>query len=107
MYAGSLPRLTAYPFLLARSSLSLLFSFARSILNRRFSSLQMVVIIFSTLIYFAERGTWDNSLMTFVDADGDPSNFGSIPAAAWFTIVTITTVSYSLVMCLPSKSSAV
>lgn len=38
---------------------------------------QMVVIIFSTLIYFAERGTWDPSLLTFVDADGDPSNFGS------------------------------
>ncbi|CED85353.1 voltage-gated potassium channel [Phaffia rhodozyma] len=54
----------------------------------------MVVIIFSTLVYFAERGTWDDVLQTFVDAEGDPTTFGNIPAAAWFVLVTITTVGY-------------
>ncbi|KAF7978650.1 hypothetical protein HWV62_45162 [Athelia sp. TMB] len=54
----------------------------------------LVVIIFSTLLYFAERGTWDTTLDTFINNDGDPTQFASIPAAAWFVIVTITTVGY-------------
>ncbi|EIN12884.1 voltage-gated potassium channel [Punctularia strigosozonata HHB-11173 SS5] len=54
----------------------------------------MMLTVFSTLLYFAERGTWDNVLETFVNADGDPSQFSSIPAAAWFVLVTITTVGY-------------
>ncbi|KDQ33914.1 hypothetical protein PLEOSDRAFT_1099865 [Pleurotus ostreatus PC15] len=54
----------------------------------------MVLTVFSTLLYFAERGTWDNTLETFVNIDGDPTQFASIPAAAWFVIVTITTVGY-------------
>lgn len=52
------------------------------------------LIVFSTLIYFAERGTWDTILETFVNSDGDPTQFDSIPAAAWFVLVTITTVGY-------------
>lgn len=31
------------------------------------------LVIFSTLIYFAERGVWDDTLSTFVDSDGEPS----------------------------------
>ncbi|QRV91181.1 ion channel protein [Ceratobasidium sp. AG-Ba] len=71
----------------------------------------MALIVFSTLIYFAERGTWDSTLETFVNSDGDPTQFDSIPAAAWysfriiralntdlyhirFVLVTITTVGY-------------
>jgi len=54
----------------------------------------MVLIVFSTLLYFIERGTWDATLETFVNTDGDPSQFASIPAAGWFVIVTITTVGY-------------
>ncbi|KAF9509745.1 hypothetical protein BS47DRAFT_1320085 [Hydnum rufescens UP504] len=54
----------------------------------------MAVIVFSTLLYFAERGVWDDALETFVDSDGDPSKFESIPAAAWFVLVTISTVGY-------------
>lgn len=53
-----------------------------------------VVTLFSTLLYFAERGTWDDTLETFINSDGDPTQFASIPSAAWFVIVTITTVGY-------------
>ncbi|KAF8192084.1 hypothetical protein BJ912DRAFT_1142217 [Pholiota molesta] len=54
----------------------------------------MILTVFSTLLYFAERGTWDDILGTFINSDGDPSQFSSIPAAAWFVLVTITTVGY-------------
>ncbi|KAJ8592075.1 voltage-gated potassium channel [Rhizopogon salebrosus TDB-379] len=54
----------------------------------------MVLTVFSTLLYFAERGTWDDTLETFLNSDGDPSQFQSIPAAAWFVLATITTVGY-------------
>ncbi|KNZ77936.1 Potassium voltage-gated channel subfamily B member 2 [Termitomyces sp. J132] len=54
----------------------------------------MILTVFSTLLYFAERGSWDPVLETFVNVDGDPTQFSSIPAAAWFVLVTITTVGY-------------
>ncbi|KAI0373697.1 voltage-gated potassium channel [Pilatotrama ljubarskyi] len=54
----------------------------------------MVLVVFSTLLYFAERGTWDETLGTFLNSDGDPSQFASIPAAGWYVLVTITTVGY-------------
>jgi potassium voltage-gated channel Shal-related subfamily D protein 2 len=47
----------------------------------------MLLVVFSTLLYFAERGTWDESLETFIDDDGQRSSFESIPAAAWFVLV--------------------
>ncbi|EIW69492.1 hypothetical protein TREMEDRAFT_30526 [Tremella mesenterica DSM 1558] len=54
----------------------------------------LVLVFFSTLIYFAERGTWDATLGAFVNADGDPSLFDSIPQTAWFALVTMSTVGY-------------
>ena len=30
-------------------------------------------------MYFAERGTWDPILDTFIDVDGDPSQFAVSP----------------------------
>ncbi|CAG8588770.1 4454_t:CDS:2 [Ambispora leptoticha] len=52
------------------------------------------IVLFSTLLYFAERGTWDQEKQTFVDAKGNPSVFDSIPSAFWFVMVTITTTGY-------------
>ncbi|WWD10372.1 hypothetical protein V865_008507 [Kwoniella europaea PYCC6329] len=54
----------------------------------------LVLILSSTLLYFAERGTWDNQLGAFIDSDGDPSQFDSIPKTAWFSLVTMSTVGY-------------
>ena len=54
----------------------------------------LVLVFFATLIYFAERGSWDANLGGFVDADGDPSMFDSIPQTAWFALVTMSTVGY-------------
>ncbi|KAG1727816.1 hypothetical protein EDB19DRAFT_174456 [Suillus lakei] len=58
----------------------------------------MVLTVFSTLLYFAERGTWDDTLETFINSDGDATQFQSIPAAAWFVLaisqIAITTVGY-------------
>ncbi|KAF5323893.1 hypothetical protein D9611_008453 [Ephemerocybe angulata] len=47
----------------------------------------MILTLFSTLLYFAERGTWDEVMDTFINSDGDPTQFAFIPAAAWFVIV--------------------
>ncbi|KAL1918073.1 uncharacterized protein VTP21DRAFT_3339 [Calcarisporiella thermophila] len=52
------------------------------------------VIIFSTLLYFAERGVWDAATNTFLNSQGKPSTFDSIPAAIYFTVTTITTTGY-------------
>ncbi|KAK3817220.1 MAG: hypothetical protein J3Q66DRAFT_339292 [Benniella sp.] len=51
-------------------------------------------MLFSTLLYFAERGEWDEDRKVFVDANNNPSTFDSIPAAFWFVMVTITTTGY-------------
>ncbi|KAG8810720.1 hypothetical protein FRC19_004352 [Serendipita sp. 401] len=54
----------------------------------------MALVVFSTLLYFIERGTWDDTLETFVDSEGVKTQFDSIPMAAWFVLVTITTTGY-------------
>lgn len=54
--------------------------------------LSFVMVAFSTLMYFAERGTWDPAKRTFVDIMGEPSQFSSIPASFWYVSEIITTV---------------
>lgn len=54
----------------------------------------LVLVLFSTLIYFAERGVWDATLGAFVDPDGDVSLFDSIPQTAWYALVTMSTAGY-------------
>lgn len=46
------------------STLLYVCSFGGPFLNRQFA-----------LSYFAERGTWDETLETFINSDGDPSQF--------------------------------
>ncbi|KAF6744553.1 hypothetical protein DFP72DRAFT_857347 [Ephemerocybe angulata] len=47
----------------------------------------MILTVLSTLLCLAERGTWDEVMDTFINSDGDPTQFASIPAATWFVIV--------------------
>lgn len=54
----------------------------------------ITILLFSTLIYFAERGTYDPEKKVFVTKNGVPSIFDSIPSSFWFVIVTITTTGY-------------
>ncbi|KAI0754725.1 voltage-gated potassium channel [Daedaleopsis nitida] len=84
--ANSLPRTIEVMYLSFRRSQHALLALSFFVV--------MVLIVFSTLLYFAERGTWDETLGIFLNSDGDPSQFSSIPAAGWFVLVTITTVGY-------------
>ncbi|KAI0243767.1 hypothetical protein L0F63_000641 [Massospora cicadina] len=54
----------------------------------------ITIVLFSTFLYFAERGVWDVEKKAFINGDGRISTFDSIPAAFWFVIVTITTTGY-------------
>ncbi|KAJ2800130.1 hypothetical protein H4R20_004174 [Coemansia guatemalensis] len=54
----------------------------------------LTVLLFSTLMYFAERGVWDVEREAFLTASGEYSKFSSIPASAYYAIVTLTTTGF-------------
>lgn len=56
--------------------------------------LSLQIIVFASLEYFCEQGTQDSLTGDYERTDGDPSPFISIPASAWWCIVTMTTVGY-------------
>jgi len=51
-------------------------------------------IIFASLIFVTERGTYDEESGMWLGADGLETHFVSIPEAAYWCIVTMTTVGY-------------
>lgn len=51
-------------------------------------------IVFSSLIYFAERGTYNEDAGVWVNNFGFQSQFQDIPQAFYWTIVSISTVGY-------------
>jgi hypothetical protein len=53
-----------------------------------------MVIFWASVMYYVERGTWDPDVAQWVNADGQPSAFSSIPAAFWWAIISMTTVGY-------------
>jgi hypothetical protein len=56
--------------------------------------LAIVVIMFSSIEYYLERGTWDSDNREWIRENGTVSPFSSIPASFWWCFVTITTVGY-------------
>jgi len=56
--------------------------------------LLIIMIVFSSLIYYVERGEWVAERRTWIRSDGTPSPFMSIPDCFYWTIVTVTTVGY-------------
>ena len=57
--------------------------------------LLITVVIFASLMYTIERGTWDESMRVYIsDETGKPSMFQSIVHGIYFGIVTSTTVGY-------------
>eukprot|EP00946_MAST-07B_sp_MAST-7B-sp1_P002351 g2351.t1 len=60
-----------------------------------FVLLLITVVIFASLMYTIERGTWDESMRVYIsDETGKPSMFQSIVHGIYFGIVTSTTVGY-------------
>jgi len=56
--------------------------------------LGFAVLIFSSLMWYAERGTYDPSSGLWIRSDGSESPFKSIPGTFWWAVVTMTTVGY-------------
>ncbi|KAJ1974191.1 hypothetical protein H4R35_003732 [Dimargaris xerosporica] len=54
----------------------------------------MSVMIFSTFLYFIERGTYDEVTQGYINSKGEPSKFDSIPAALWFSLAALTTTGF-------------
>ena len=59
-----------------------------------FAFLGTFSVLFATLIYTAEMGTYDPYRKQYVREDGSSSPFESIHGALWWTFVTMTTVGY-------------
>jgi hypothetical protein len=70
------------------------FKKSASALVMLFLFVMMSLVVFATLMFNAEAGTWDPVRLQFVRENGQPSPFESIPRTMWWCIVTMTTVGY-------------
>jgi len=56
--------------------------------------MSITIVIFSSLMYYIERGEYDLDQDAYLRSDGNPSPFTSIPASFWWCLVTMSTVGY-------------
>ena len=63
-------------------------------LRAPFVFLFVSVTIFAALMYFLESGQWNDEAGAYLMEDGQPPTFTSILDAAYFVVVTMTTVGY-------------
>ena len=57
--------------------------------------LAITITIFSTLVFYCERGSWDHFLGMYVrDGETSQSPYSSIPYSFWWCVVTLTSVGY-------------
>lgn len=56
--------------------------------------LGLVTIVSSSMIYYAERGTFDTTTGLFLRSDGKPTPYTSIPFSMYWAVVTICAVGY-------------
>jgi voltage-gated potassium channel Kch len=54
----------------------------------------VAVLVFATIEYYAERGSFDATNKIWRRPDGSPSPFSSIPASMWWSILTLLAVGY-------------
>lgn len=59
-----------------------------------FFFLAIATVLASSVMYFVERGEWSVAEQQWLTAEGEPSQFTSIPATFWWCVVTLTTVGY-------------
>jgi len=59
-----------------------------------FTIIFMETIIFASLIYVTELGVLNEETGQYIRSDGHPTDFTSIPEAAYWCVVTMTTVGY-------------
>jgi hypothetical protein len=53
-----------------------------------------LLLLWSSFAYYAERGAWDAGAGAWLAADGAPSQYASVPASAWWAVISMTTVGY-------------
>ncbi|KAI3641118.1 hypothetical protein MIR68_000848 [Amoeboaphelidium protococcarum] len=59
-----------------------------------FFTMAVAIMILGTVMYYAERGTYDVTTNQWLLSNGEVSKFTSIPESMWFVSVTLTTTGY-------------
>jgi len=58
------------------------------------SILLVLLLLFSSVQYYVERGDWDDASKSWLAPDGSPSLFSTIPDTMWWGIISMAAVGY-------------
>jgi voltage-gated potassium channel Kch len=59
-----------------------------------FNFIVFALFVSSTLMFWAERGTWHDDRKLWIRSDGIPSKFASIPDGFYWAMTTLSTIGY-------------